>query len=504
MSELSRPARAYLYAVWSVAALLLVGLLHWLPPSQPAIWLASWLAGYALADFFEVNFETNGNRIGMTLAEAFTIFLVPTAGVAAVYIIAASTLIVEITRKRPWHKALFNLASRTITTTIMVGIYTLIHEPGVATFSTPREICAFIAIALAFYISSTLLVGSVVALASNTPVQSIYRDSYQLVQWIHLLTLPIGALMAAHWNSNFWMLVFDLLILLIAQRSFVMVAQLHEESHRRQQLADERERLLKELQAHQEELIRTSKLSALGTFASGIAHEFNNLLTAIQGQAQIGIVTNDLDEMHESLDLIVKACRRGSSITKGLLTFARQRETQQVMCQLGELIDDTLKMIEYDFEKEHIRIVRQLSAVPPTLCDPGQMVQVFLNMLTNARDAMHELGGGTITLSMHHDSESIFITFADTGSGMPSELQQQIFQPFITTKGNKGTGLGLAICYGIIESHGGTISVTSSLGQGTTMLIRIPLVERHEPAIRLSQHDASRIAAATPHEPARI
>ncbi len=503
MASLPRLARSYLVLMWISAIAILAAIIPNLTLTTSPIWIICWIIGFVFADFFEVPFEVAEGGVGMTIAEAIVIFLVAVAGTTGVLVVALSTLIVEILRKRPWYRAGFNISTRTITMFLIVQLYTLLHNPNSPIFGTPWEMIIFLAIAAAFYITSAILVGLIVALASGQPIRTVYSGSYKLVQWIHLLTLPVGAVMASHWHTNRWLLVFDVVVLLIAQRSFVMVAELQKESQRRQELADERERLYKELQAQQEELVRASKLAALGTFSSGIAHEFNNLLAVIMGHAQLGLVTNQPSEMRESLDLTVRACRRGRSITQGLLTFARQGETQRSMQQIRELIDDTLAMVEHDFAKEQVLIERRLEPVPATYCDPGQIVQVVLNMLSNARDAMRE-HGGVITIGLRRDENSILLSIADTGTGIPADIQQQIFQPFVTTKApGKGTGLGLAVCYGIIESHNGAINVASTLGKGTTMTIRLPIIERHQPGIIVSPQDAARLLQTAPTDTER-
>ncbi|MBC8160591.1 MAG: hypothetical protein H7Z42_05155 [Roseiflexaceae bacterium] len=459
------------------------------------LWLLIWLIAFSVSDYFAVAFDVGESSVGMTLAEALLIFLVPTAGFESIIIVACATFFVEALQRRVWYRALFNVAQRVIVVFAMVATYQVFHDPAAIPFSSVSETFAFMAISLIHYAINTILVGTVVALATRAPITSVYKQSYRPVQWIHLLTLPIGALMAAHWASNRWLLIFDVLVLLIAQRSFLAVAQLQQESQRRHELADERGRLLEELRVRQEDLIRSSKLAALGTFSSGIAHELGNLLSAVIGQTQLGLLTNDREEMRESLQNTLKACQRGRTITKELLTFARQGENQRIMTQLQEVIEDTLLMTQHDFEQAQVQVVRQFQPLPPTACDPGQIMQVLLNLLTNARDAMPP-SGGQIIVSTRCEAERIVMTIADTGSGMPPDLLEKVFEPFVTTKGAQGTGLGLAICYGIITNHKGDIRVVSAPGQGTTMTITLPVSEQAEPGIVLSQQDILRLETA--------
>jgi signal transduction histidine kinase len=243
----------------------------------------------------------------------------------------------------------------------------------------------------------------------------------------------------------------------------------------------ENARLFDELHRKQAELIQSSKLAAVGTFAAGIAHEFNNLLAGMLGHAEIGYRLDDPEEKNHSLDIVIQSCRRGRSITQGLLTFARRRDHKRQLADVMTAIDETLMLVELDLQKSQIEVVRDLDLVPPTVCDLGQISQVVLNLVTNARDAMKP-HGGTLTVGLCERDGVIEISVADTGSGIPEELRDKIFEPFVTTKGalggsqTPGTGLGLSVSYGIVHHHGGEILVDSEVGRGTTMTVRLPVI----------------------------
>jgi signal transduction histidine kinase len=243
----------------------------------------------------------------------------------------------------------------------------------------------------------------------------------------------------------------------------------------------ENARLFDELRRKQDELIQSSKLAAVGTFAAGIAHEFNNLLGSMLGFAELGYGVADLEEKNRSLDVVIQACRRGRSITRGLLTFARRQGHQRAMANLTDAVDETLALVEIDLRKSHIELVRQVEPVQSTICDLGQLAQVLLNLITNARDAMKPRGG-TLTIGLCERRGWLELSVNDTGSGIPEEIRDKIFEPFVTTKGalggseTPGTGLGLSVSYGIVQEHGGTIVVESVIGRGTTMTVRLPIV----------------------------
>lgn len=250
-------------------------------------------------------------------------------------------------------------------------------------------------------------------------------------------------------------------------------------------------RLLRRLQESQAELIQSSKLAAVGTFAAGIAHEFNNLLAGMLGYAQLGLASPDDEGKNESLQVVVDTCKRGKSITGSLLTFARRQEPRRELADLYDAVQGTLTLMEIELRKHNINVVRELYPVPPTVCDAGQISQVFLNLLTNARDAMKP-AGGTLTVNLDSDDKQITLRVSDTGHGIPESLRDKIFEPFVTTKGalggsaTPGTGLGLSVSYGIVKSHGGAFVVESEEGKGTTMTITIPVVESTQEAAALA------------------
>jgi len=258
-------------------------------------------------------------------------------------------------------------------------------------------------------------------------------------------------------------------------------------------------RLFRRLQESQAELVQSSKLAAVGTFAAGIAHEFNNLLAGMLGYAQLGLASDDDDTKNESLKVVVDTCKRGKSITGSLLTFARRQEPRRELADLREAVQGTLTLMEIELRKHNIQIVREISSVPLTICDAGQISQVFLNLLTNARDAMKP-EGGTLSVSLGGDERRITLAVKDTGHGIPDSLRDKIFEPFVTTKGalggsaTPGTGLGLSVSYGIIKSHGGDFEIDSAPGQGTTMTVHIPVVSDPRAAAALAE------AEQTPEE----
>jgi two-component system NtrC family sensor kinase len=237
-----------------------------------------------------------------------------------------------------------------------------------------------------------------------------------------------------------------------------------------------------ELKRSQQELIQSSKLAAVGTLAAGVAHDFNNLLAAISGHAELGLMSDDMEDIKESLQVVVDSVDRAKRITANLLTFARRQEIRMTMADVVEAVQNPLLLMERELEKSDVQLVRKLSKVRPTFCDSGQISQVCLNLLTNARDAMLP-GGGILTVEVKEEGDDILIVFSDTGSGIPDEVMDRLFEPFVTTKGplageqTAGTGLGLSVSYGIVKNHGGTIEVETEAGKGSTFTVRLPIKE---------------------------
>jgi two-component system NtrC family sensor kinase len=237
-----------------------------------------------------------------------------------------------------------------------------------------------------------------------------------------------------------------------------------------------------ELKRSQQELIQSSKLAAVGTLAAGVAHDFNNLLAAISGHAELGLMSDDMEDIKESLQVVVDSVDRAKRITANLLTFARRQEIRMTMADVVEAVQNPLQLMERELEKSDVQLVRKFSKVRPTFCDSGQISQVCLNLLTNARDAMLP-DGGILTVEVKEEGDDILIVFSDTGSGIPDEVMDRLFEPFVTTKGplageqTAGTGLGLSVSYGIVKNHGGTIEVETEAGKGSTFTVRLPIKE---------------------------
>lgn len=245
-------------------------------------------------------------------------------------------------------------------------------------------------------------------------------------------------------------------------------------------LQDEVEKKTAEIMKAQDQLIDAEKLASLGRMAAGIAHELNSPLTGIVTFAHLmrKRVAPDNKEDAEDLDVIIEQANRCSKIIKGLLGFARKGAQEKIQISVNDLLEGTIAMVRNQARFHNIILKIELKPLPPLTIDPNQFQQVFLNLLSNAADALNEVGVITIyTRTISLDSkEFVEIEFTDNGPGISPEHMGKIFEPFFTTKPvGQGTGLGLPISYGIVKRHGGDILVESEVGKGTTFKIRLPV-----------------------------
>lgn len=264
-----------------------------------------------------------------------------------------------------------------------------------------------------------------------------------------------------------------------------------------------------ELERLQAQIIHSEKMASLGQLAAGVAHELNNPVGFIYGnldvlnQIIVGITrlleyydTNSLPENIQSgaanikkqidyaasladLDSIIGDCRDGArrirDIVQNLRTFSRLDEAEFAKTDVHEGIDSTVRLLSRYYSSGSVALVREYGELPPVDAFSGQLNQVWMNLLVNAAQAV-SASGGEVRIVSRVVEESVEISIKDTGCGIPTEHLKRIFDPFYTTKPvGEGTGLGLSISFGIVERHGGTIRVETSVGEGTTFTVTLPI-----------------------------
>ncbi|MBW2272870.1 MAG: GAF domain-containing sensor histidine kinase [Deltaproteobacteria bacterium] len=243
-----------------------------------------------------------------------------------------------------------------------------------------------------------------------------------------------------------------------------------------------------ELRDTQAQLMQSEKLSALGQLVAGVAHELNNPIGFVHANLQLldeyirkltadGVSGEDAERIRDAIAKLLMRSREGTErvkqIVQDLRTFSRMDQAEIQDADLHEEIDRTLALMEPRI-KNNITVVRDYGDLPTLRCFPGQLNQVFLNLLMNACDVLGDRG--TITIKTRRSDQGVRLEFRDDGPGIPPEIRGRLFDPFFTTKEvGKGTGLGLSLSHGIVERHRGRISVSTKLGAGACFVIDLPL-----------------------------
>ncbi len=228
------------------------------------------------------------------------------------------------------------------------------------------------------------------------------------------------------------------------------------------------------------QLIQSVKMAGVENLASGIAHEFNNLLQIMKGHAEFAQRTKKAEDMEEALDIVLKTSDKIENLIKDLLIFSRKESFEKVLCDITEPLESVLSLTEEEFKKHNIEVVRKYEKTSLVEVNKVEMQRVFLNMVTNARDAMLSMGGN-LEAGVKQVGENVEVRFTDTGKGIKDANLRRVFEPFYTTHVEvekdswlKGIGLGLSVSYRIVKRHGGMIEVESEIGKGTTFTVKLP------------------------------
>jgi signal transduction histidine kinase len=254
-------------------------------------------------------------------------------------------------------------------------------------------------------------------------------------------------------------------------------------TRRLEQMVEDRTRQLKETH---EKLLHQDKMSSLGKLSASVVHEINNPIAGILNliilmkriASEDVVKQKEIDQFKRYLDLMENETRRTSRIVSNLLAFARQSKIAPTRLSVNQLIEKTLFLNSNQLKIDGVKVDTKLDPnLPDLLGSEDQLQQVFMNLLSNAAEAM-EPGGGRLTIETKHllREDKLQINFKDTGPGIPEDDISKLFEPFFTTKKKgKGVGLGLSVAYGIIQEHNGSIYVKSEVGQGTTFQVKLHL-----------------------------
>lgn len=242
------------------------------------------------------------------------------------------------------------------------------------------------------------------------------------------------------------------------------------------------ERTLAELRTSHEHLAQAERLAALGTLAGGIAHEFHNVIGGIRGCAAELLTDETVPDRRETLTVIARATDRATGIVQQLLRFARHWVENSTDVDVATVVEDALRLCEPAARRQGVRVERDLPRGSWLHGDADALHQVFVNLFTNALQAMPS--GGVLTAKTSRKGDKICVEVADDGVGIASGDLAHVFEPFFTTRGaerdpsRRGSGLGLSVSYGIVTAHGGSITGASAQGAGTTFTVELPVKPR--------------------------
>ena len=303
--------------------------------------------------------------------------------------------------------------------------------------------------------------------------------------------------------DRYWLFAVAGIFLLIAVFIFIIYKNNQKALVRTKMAFKELNETHDKLKSTQQQLVQSEKMASLGQLTAGVAHEINNPINFVS--SSIGSLKRDIDDVKlllktyeekpteapalakqldipytiSEIDELMKGITEGASrtaeIVKGLRNFSRTDEAELKKADMNESLDSTVMILQTKLKDKNIEVEKSFGKIPAINCYPGQLNQVFMNIISNSADAIDK-ENGKIELQTLNDNKNVIIKIKDNGKGMTQEVQQKIFDPFFTTKDvGSGTGLGLSISYGIIEKHNGKIEVESEVGKGSEFTITLPI-----------------------------
>ena len=378
------------------------------------------------------------------------------------YLILLYTFLFCIT----WITALIQWSIGSITNSGCVVIWSFLGPIGATIFLSRQQAILFMGMFLTILITSIVFEPAI--LGNRFEVSVAVRNLFYIMN--------IGMATAVVFAASLW---------------FVIIIQ-REKQHSHELLISQ-QAAFKQLKEAQSQIVQSEKMASLGQLTAGVAHEINNPINFVL--SNINPLSRDIDDMIEFINAdpakvsddlkysiteskqllegITDGAKRIAEIVSGLRSFSRLSETEKKKVNLNDGINSCLLLIRNHLKEKNIEVELALGNIPELACYPGELNQVFLNLINNAFDSITKKGKITITTAT--ENNLIKIAVKDNGNGMTNEIQQKIFDPFFTTKDvGKGTGLGLSVAFGIIKNHDGSIEVNSKQNMGSEFIIKLP------------------------------
>ena len=235
-----------------------------------------------------------------------------------------------------------------------------------------------------------------------------------------------------------------------------------------------------EVDSLRQQLLQAQRLSSVGELASSVAPEFNNVIATVINFAKIGLRGQTPAAQAQAFEKILRGGQRAAAVVNSMLGFARNNAAGREHTDVVRLVEEVLLLTDKDLGKNRVQVDKKWHGRPWAVLVPGQIEQILVNLVINARQAMPNGGRLRVEVGENAAGDTVEIMVADTGGGIPAENLRQIFEPFFTTKtpdehGRGGSGLGLSVCRQIIEQHHGRIRVESRVGKGSTFTVKLPM-----------------------------
>lgn len=323
---------------------------------------------------------------------------------------------------------------------------------------------------------STVFFGINAFLSVTTASQASFADLYGVGNGVSGLPLTLVIFRAVCTMLVAVTIVYALMRLDLEQNQLLL--------RQRDELILAHERLtesFQELQDTQQQLVQSEKMSAVATLVSGIAHEYNNILSGVKGFTQLARMGDDLEQVHRDLEVVEQSADRAIEITRNLQSWVRPEKRPRESVEVNTVVQQAIALVEGTLARGNVTVQTRLGEIPPLLVSKAELQDVILNLLINASHAIDKEKQGLIRVSTAVRGTFAVLEVVDNGCGIPAENLGRIFLPFFTTKGalgtsqTRGTGLGLYVVYGIVQARGGDVRVESEPGVGTTFRIFLPI-----------------------------